>query len=90
MRTVYFKKQATFKSRAKQAVKTLNIGALFALAHDIAKDYFAPYAVTCNYGTNKLCWTMAGAESWLSSCGDKAYILETYDYKILVSRTQNI
>jgi hypothetical protein len=86
---IVFKKQEAFASRAKRAIKTLNVGALLTIAHDIAKDYFAGYNLVCNYGTNKLFWTMKGAESWLHACGDRAYILETYDFQIIASRIQS-
>lgn len=54
----------------------------------IARDYFAGYIVCDEMGTHILCWTMDEAFSWLSFCGKNAKIVESYDYKVLVSRTQ--
>lgn len=51
-----------------------------------AKEYFADYLVIDTYGTRKLCWTYAGAFSWLAYCSGKAAILETYDGTILAQR----
>jgi hypothetical protein len=65
----------------KQAAKKVN---------DTAKDYFAPVVIIDNFGTRKLCWTLKQAEAWLPYCGDKAYILETCDYEILVKRIQSV
>jgi hypothetical protein len=56
--------------------------------NDSSKQYFAGYLVTDNYGTNILCWTMKGAQSWLPYCSDRAIIRETYDYAPLVKRNQ--
>lgn len=71
-------------------MKTLlkSVKAALAILNDSAKDRFAKYEVTDNYGTYQLCWTMRGAESWLPFCSDAAYIRETYDYGILVKRVQ--
>jgi hypothetical protein len=54
----------------------------------IARDYFAPYRVTCDYGTYRLCWTEAEARSWLPACGPCATIADTYDYRALITRRQ--
>jgi hypothetical protein len=54
----------------------------------VARDYFAPYRVTCDFGTYRLCWTEAEARSWLCACGPSATIADTYDYRPLIARTQ--
>jgi hypothetical protein len=56
----------------------------------ILKDYFAGYLILDCYGTNKLCWTMKEAESWLAYCGKNVKIVETYDYRIIVQRIQGV
>ena len=58
--------------------------------HNMLKDYFAPYLVTCSYGTDRLCWTLKEAESWIKYCGKNARIVGTYDYNIVIQRVQGV
>lgn len=55
--------------------------------NEFLKDLFAHYIVLDNYGTRRLCWTMAEARSWLEFCSPVAFICETVDYTIIEARS---
>lgn len=86
---IYFKKQASFKSRAVRAIKARSVSQLVTVANELAKDYFAPYACIDSHGTNILCWTLAGAQAWIPYMADHAKIVDSYDYQTIVARVQN-
>ena len=77
-------------TQRKQIMKTVNkpFCKLCSYVHSVLKDYFAPYLVTCSYGTDRLCWTLKDAESWIKYCGKDAVIVGTYDYNVIVQRVQ--
>lgn len=61
---------------------------LCTAVNNLLKEYFAPYIVIDCYGTDVLCWSMKEAQAWIPYCSKSAYIMETYDYAVLVSRLQ--
>lgn len=69
------------KSKARKAVKAVD---------SIARDYFAQYVIMDDFGTRRLCWSLAEAYEWLPACGNRAFICETYDYTILAARIQSV
>jgi hypothetical protein len=71
-------------------MKTLikSVKAAFDILNNEAKQYFAPFVVVDNFGTNQLCWSMKSALAWLPYCSDRAYILETYNHAPVVKRIQ--
>lgn len=77
---------------AKQLVKAIksDVIKLSSKANAVLKNYFAPYIIVDNHGTNVLCWTMKEAQAWFPYCSKSAYIMETYDYTVIIRRIQNV
>lgn len=73
-------------------MKTINkpFCKLCTYLHNFLKDYFAPYLLQCDYGTDKLFWRLKDAESWIAYCGKDARIIGTYDRNIVVQRLQGV
>lgn len=51
--------------------------------------YFARYYLWDNYGTRKLCFTLAQAKTWLAYCGKTAIIGDRLKKKVILARVQN-
>lgn len=58
-----------------------------ALSKIIAR-VFAPYWVLDDHGTAIPCWTLDSASKWISYCGYRCYVVNTYTGEIVIERYQ--
>lgn len=69
------------KSRIQRKLKQLR---------NTIRKTFAPYVITCSYGTERPCFTVAHATSWLKFCGPCAVISNRITGTELYRRVQGV